>query len=247
LAGIPTHRPFLKRIVIEPYLYDLLLALAALVSVGYACHRAAENEEGNWAIGLAAAGVLICLVAVGKVCATAHKQGIQESRHELEGCLHTLHAVLTTGTTDKHGLRVTVHVPLQNGAKLQQVLEYVGDPRGRHRGKTVGRTWASNWGIIGKVLTSGEEDCIVAKRESENYEQYISDLQSVWHFTEEQARRVDPAAMSWMAIRLKDSQGQVQGIVYCDSTQPEFFTAERRDMAIAACAGIARYVARRYK
>lgn len=247
MAGIPTHRTFLKRVIIEPYLYDGVLAIAALFPVSYAVHKAEGSNDVQWANVLWLTGLMVFTVAVLKIVATARKQGLSESRHELEGCLHTLHAVLTAEADDGHGLRITVHVPIKEKTQFQQVLEYVGDPRGSLNGKTVGRTWDSKVGIIGRVYREEKEDCIIGKRETESYQQYIKDLQEVWHYSEAQARRLDPAAMTWMAIRLKDSQGEVQGIVYCDSTQPEFFTNERRDTAIAACAGIARYVSKRYK
>jgi hypothetical protein len=230
-------------------LYDVLLALMALAPLAYAIHKAETDKDDVWVWRLSAVGAFVCAVTLAKIVATIVKQGMAESRHDLEGCLHTLHSILTDGVEQEHGLRITVHVPVvrKKNKMLQQVTEYVGDPRGNHRGKSAGRVLASNKGIIGRALGSATTDCLVASRDTENLPTYIAALQEEWHFTEVEARRLDASAMSWMTIRLKDGEGNVQGIVYCDSILKDFFTEERQGLAIATCAGIARFVRKRYK
>jgi putative methionine-R-sulfoxide reductase with GAF domain len=67
----------------------------------------------------------------------------------------------------------------------------------------------------------------------------------MWGYSKEQAEALHPGTMAWVAIPLVDEATEVvEGIVYLDSTDPEFFTDIRKTLAICACAGIAKYVSK---
>jgi hypothetical protein len=164
------------------------------------------------------------------------------SMHELEGCLETLYSVLCPIGAASRGLRLSVHVAIENGQKFQQVLEYVGDHRSG--AETAGRVFPAQSGIAGKVLRTKE--AYAAARESDRYEDYIRELVANWNFTEADARRLDPATMAWMAIPITNLGGGLEGVLYLDATDRDFFTEERQWLAIQATTGIAKFVARRY-
>ena len=109
----------------------------------------------------------------------------------------------------------------------------------------------AHMGIIGKVYhpENGQSpQPMVAKRTTYDYSQYVKELVTRWKYDEESALALDRAAMSWMAIPLVREDGKtVEGILYCDSTIPDFFGEAQRKLAGAACVGIAGFIRDRYK
>jgi hypothetical protein len=161
----------------------------------------------------------------------------KESTHELEGCLHTLHAVLAPPEGSR--LRIAVHVPV--GETLEQVTEYVGvDPKhGR-----LGRQYPANAGIIGRAYR--EREVFVGRRVNDDYEAYVEELVMLWNYTEERARMLNPGVYEWMAVPFFEGSGEVQAVLYLDSTERGFFTEARQDVVLAAVQGIAVFVGKRY-
>src|SRR5207237_856519 len=120
--------------------------------------------------------------------------------HDLAGCLHALYAILMTGkepgaASHDPGLRITIHVPTENGQKLQQVLDYVGAKRGE---TVAGSKLPAQCGIIGKAFR--EKQICTAKRKNQDYMGYVRELVQEWGFTEADANKRHPASMAWMAI-----------------------------------------------
>jgi hypothetical protein len=82
---------------------------------------------------------------------------------------------------------------------------------------------------------------------SEDPQAYVSELVGDWGYPPELAARLNPAIFAWMAVPFNDPvRQQVQGILYVDSTDRDFFTDARQDLVLQASAGIARFVVRRY-
>jgi hypothetical protein len=81
---------------------------------------------------------------------------------------------------------------------------------------------------------------------NDRYEDYIRELVENWNFTEGDARRLNPATMAWMAVPITNLSGTLEGVLYLDATDRDFFTEERQWLAIQATTGIAKFVARRY-
>ena len=167
----------------------------------------------------------------------------QQSPNQLEGCLHTLHSIMESSWEKENDpyLRVTLHIPIENGEKLQQLIDYIGDDRA---GKTGGRTFRASCGITREAINT--KGLAVASRKSEDYSLYLQELVNNQHYTLEEAKKLNPATMSWAAIALFDDK-KLQAVVYCDSTVREFFTEDRQKVLLYASKGIARFIQKKYR
>ena len=132
------------------------------------------------AVAVASATVVVMGLTIAKAVVTLKEASKKESMHELEGCLHTLHAVLDSTDVPGH-LRLAIHVPV--GAMLEQVTEYIGDNPKPGR---VGRQFPANAGIIGECYRKNAH--LVASRGAISYQEYVQELVTDWHYTDEQAR-----------------------------------------------------------
>jgi hypothetical protein len=242
--AIPVRESWLRTIAYTSQVYDVLIALTALAAgtTGVVSLLSAGRVGAAWLA--ASCAVLTCVLTVTRAGVTWARQARRESLHELRGCLMTLHALLVeTDRTEEEarvGLRLTVHVPTRDNRELLQVLDYVGDGRG---GKTAGRRLPVHCGIAGHVYRTG--DAYHARREDADHEDYVRDLVTQWAYSEPQARKVDPSSMSWMAVPLGTGR-RIEGILYLDARDPDFFTEARQDLILRASVGVARYVAERY-
>jgi hypothetical protein len=190
-----------------------------------------------------ALAVLVSVGIMGVMAFTLiqHSVGLRAARkkdsmHELEGCLHTLHAVLAPPEGTR--LRLAVHRPI--AGSLEQVTEYIGAAPKPGR---IGRRFPENAGIIGRAYREGET--LVARRVNDDYEAYVRELIRDWNYTEARARLLNPGAMEWMAVPLIES-GRVEAVLYIDVNKREFLTPERQELVLAATRGIAVFLDRRY-
>jgi hypothetical protein len=159
----------------------------------------------------------------------------------LEGCLYALHAVLTPEWGDGT-LRIAFHVAVQRGAQLEQVTEYVGAPPKAGR---IGRRFPSNAGIIGAAYKDNEN--YVGQRDNDDPAAFVAELIQVWGYSKELAPLLNRSVYSWMAVPFNDPERQeVQGVLYLDSTDREFFTDERQELILQSVSGIARFIGKRY-
>ena len=201
MPTIPAPRPRWQRVLGTTFLYDVLIALAALANALLTIKR------GNHALIVAA--FLLMALAVTKAAIQWRQKSVRDSPHELEGCLYTLYDILVAGSRADPGLRVTVHVPRGDGKNLIQVVDYVGSQRKR---KTSGRLTPISCGITGRAYRTKEPADL--QRASDNTEEYIRVLVASQGFTDEQARNVDHSTMSGYAAPLLSADGSVAGIVY---------------------------------
>lgn len=235
---IPRPRRGLRWLITQTSTYDALIALVAFaIGIPSAFNNYAQGRFGlAVVVGTAMVAVLFFSVTKQVVGLAAARR--RESTHELEGCLYTLHAVLAPATDAR--LRIAIHVP--DGDALEQVTEYVGAVPKAGR---IGRRFPANAGIIGKAFR--ERDAFVAQRVNDDYEAYVQELIHDWNFTEEWARRLNPASMEWMAVPFYDSEEQrVQAVLYLDVNQRGFFTPEREEIVLAAVNGMAVFIGKRY-
>jgi hypothetical protein len=222
-------------------MYDVLVTVAtSIIGFSSAANYAAQNRY-TYAVlvAIATAGVsLFNIVKGGLVLAAARRK---ESTHELEGCLHTLHAVLDPfGFDPMLVLRLAVHVPVKDA--LEQVTDYIGVPAKAGRR---GRQFSANTGIIGKAYR--ENTVLVARRANDDYEQYIQELVREWNYTEDQARHLNPGVMEWMAVPLFDPDAaKVQAVLYLDSSRRDFLNDARQELVLSAVNGIAVFIGKRY-
>lgn len=232
-----------QRLLAETTPYDISLAvITAIIAVPAALRYFKDNDPGvGWL--LIGCAVVTLMLSTAKAIVVWRAKTAKQSPHLLESSLHVLYEVLLLAEERddayQHGLRLTVHVPVPGRTELQQVLDYVGDSRDGKR--KAGRRFPGSSGIIGRALR--EKEAFAASRKNDNYTAYINELVSEWSYTKEQAEALHPGTMAWMAIPLVDQESQtVEGIVYLDSADPDFFTDIRQTLAICACAGIAKYV-----
>jgi hypothetical protein len=207
------------------------------------------SAAANYALlGRRRLAVAVGLATIGVWISTAVKQAISlaaaqknESIHELEGCLHTLHAVLDPDSQDPAvTVRLAIHVPVSD--TLEQVTEYIGVPPKAGRR---GRRYSANAGIIGKAFR--ENEVLVGRRVNDDYEMYLQELVRDWNYTPEQARLLNPGVMEWMAVPFFDPDRQrVGAVLYLDASKRDFFTAERQETVLSAVNGIAVFIGKRY-
>jgi len=235
-VAIPRPPRGLRWIFSQTSTYDIAIAVFASVA-GLSSAWTSWSQDRPVPALLALSGTVGVLVfSVIKQAVSLAAARRKQSTHELEGCLHTLHEVLAPGACR---LRLAIHVPV-NG-ELEQVTEYVGEtstPGG------IGRRFPANAGIIGKALR--EKKAFVARRVHDEYEAYVGELITDWNYTEQQARRLNPGAMSWMAVPLYDRLARIDAILFLEATQLDFFTPQRQQVVVAAVRGIAVFVGKRY-
>ncbi len=235
--AIPRPPQGLRWLLAQTHTYDVLIAIFAS-AIGFS---AAVNYVAQ---GRRYSGLVVGAATIGVLCFTAVKQAVglaaarkKDSTHELEGCLHTLRAVFAPG---EHRLRLAVHVPV--GETLELVTEYIGD---KPKPGRLGRRFPANAGIIGKAFR--EREVFVARRENDDYESYVEELVRDWNYTEEWARRLNPGAMSWMAVPFHDADNnRVEAVLFLDASSRHFFTPERQELVLAAVSGIAVFIGKRY-
>ncbi len=238
---IPRQRRGLGWLFSQTSTYDILIAaVASVVGISSASNYWSQQRPAI-ALMVGIATVLVLLFSVVKNGIGLAAARSKDSTHELEGCLHTLHAVLDpAGCTPPVTLRLALHVPV--GEMLEQVTEYVGATATTGR---TGRQFPANAGIIG--MACRENTVLVARRLNDDYELYVEELVTNWNYTPDQARRLNPGAMEWMAVPFYDpDRGRVEAVLFADASKRDFFTAERQELVLSAAAGIAVFIGKRY-
>src|SRR5882672_6302333 len=139
-----------RRIFVDVFPYELVIAGCGAI-IATARYFVDDLAVQALLAGTTAGVALLAGAAKATNAFLARRQA--RSIHDLEGCLHTLHAVLkaVTQTDGDQGLRVTIHVPVpvRGGQHLEQACDYVCDDLNRSKG-TAGRRFSPNSGIIGE-------------------------------------------------------------------------------------------------
>jgi hypothetical protein len=241
---IPVPGHWLRRLAAASQVYDALIAVAAFGAGAAAVFRLVADGYVGLAWFVGGCAFAVCVLSIVRAILSFRTQSTRESLHELQGCLMTLHSLLVDteqpDQVSRLGLRLTVHVLLSDGIHLQQVLDYVGDPRG---GRTARRRFSVHCGIAGHVYRMREAH--QAQRQNVDHEAYVRELVELWAYDEAEARRIDPSAMSWMAAPIT-VRGRLEGVLFLDSLDPDFFDEVRQDLILRAVTGVAKFVAERY-
>jgi hypothetical protein len=217
--------------------YGILVAVFASVVAFISAWNFVNQKQYLLAAGVAVAacGVLVCTAVQHVIGLRAARQ--KESVHELEGCLHTLLAILNP--PDGCRVRLAIHVPV--GETLEQITEYIGDTPKPGR---IGRQFPANAGIIGKAFR--ERTVFTAQRVNDDYEAYVRELVTEWNYTEERARRLSPGSMAWMAVPFSDRDQPIYAVLFVDASRRDFFTDLRQELILGAVSGMAVFIGRRY-
>jgi hypothetical protein len=130
---------------------------------------------------------------------------------------------------------------------LEQALEYVGDQR---KTRTAGRRMKISLGVVGKAYRDalsnpGRHESFADARMSPDYEAFLNQMVREYGYTKEGARALDHQTQSWFAFAIV-AAGTIEGVLYCDSTKPDFFSDSRIQDIEHAIAGIAYFVHLRY-
>ena len=171
--GLALPRPVWRRVLFSAFTWDLVIALCALPLACVAVERMRnEGTVGWWAymFPLIATGATLwkCYLNWKKDATTAQVHALEGALHVLNQCLRETSAA--SGTPDPR-LRLTIHVPTDDGQHLVQLLDYVGDQRKKN---TQGRKTRANCGVIGEALRN---KCLSrGSREDPNYERYVEEL-----------------------------------------------------------------------
>jgi hypothetical protein len=250
---LPGYQTLTDKVLRRKIVYDLLIVFAAffggLASALRSWFSSKEPwDKADWAAVLyLIGGIVIVLLASAKFYVEWNKAEHDETAHDLEGCLHAIHSVLLGSYEgdDDAGLRLTIHRPIEDGNKLEQIIEYVGD--GRAKKKTAGRKFAAQSGVIGvalrtKLLSEGSWN-------GQDYNELVNELVNEWHYTEADAKALNRDSRAWLAnplVHEEDGVRVVVAVIYADSTVPGFFDEDRIQTIIFASEGVARFVQRRY-
>jgi putative methionine-R-sulfoxide reductase with GAF domain len=236
--SIPRRRSLFKRLLEDPLIYECVIATAALVAAIWEVISDTKKDTLEKKV-IAVCAFMVFAFTILKQFVTWNKTSREESPHELQGCLQTLHSILLSGSNAE--LRITIHVPVP-GDLLEQIMNYVGESAEKH---TEGRRFPVTCGIAGQAFRC--KNAVFADRTNQNHAAFIDELKKNWGFTEVAARACNPDAMSWCAIPLESGKDNtIEGVIYFDCNQRAFFTPSRQDIAIMAAAGIARFIKKRY-
>ena len=86
-----------------------------------------------------------------------------------------------------------------------------------------------------------------ATRQSLNEQTFVEAMVSDWGYSESEARKLSNDRQSWLAVPINGPDANsTLGVVYLDSSDPEFFTDEVTKLVIEGCAEIAKFVHERY-
>lgn len=219
-----------------------------MATAGFTALVGATSAVNYWLQGrpklgtaVAIATLFVLILTIAKNAVTLRQESNKQSMQELEGCLMTLHAALDPGAGMMSGhLRLAIHRAA--GEMLEQVTEYIGDTPKPGR---IGRLFPGNAGIIGKAYR--ENEYFLGQRKSDDYDDYVNELVTDWNYTRERARSLNPAVQAWMAVPFADPDtNRVDAVLYLDSKDRDFFTAERLELIVGAATGIAVFIGRRY-
>jgi hypothetical protein len=230
---------------------DLVKAAGALGVVGIAVPKLAAEGRTEAALASLLLGGVVCIFSVLGALAAWRQKKLRVSLHDLEGCLHTLHAVLQAAGADPEeakdpGIRVAIHVPRRvnkkGGVELEQVCDYICSDRARAAGRA--RKFSINCGLIGEVYRT--EKIGTVERLDASYEAFEAEMVARWGYSKEQVKKLDSSVMSYLAVPLATDERGVEAIVYVDARRRKFFTKTRYGLVLGACEGIALFVGRRY-
>jgi len=238
-----------------------LVELAAAVPpVGLAGVTAAaaliDNRSDNDVLGYILSLIALWLVVVGVLrVVNAHTEDRKQAKEldydGLKGALHTIHSSVAEylGFSDEEKrsgrLRITIHrvVPSSKSnhdpEETEQLLPYIGGS-----GKDPGRRFSVRSGIVGKAVRKGAPFREV--RESDDYEEFVHELVSVWSYTDTEARNLTPDRQAWVAVPIFESSRNVTAVVFLDSNERTLFDGDVYELIINGCIGVARYIEERY-
>ncbi len=198
------------------------------------------------------AGIFGLVIGIVRSRKKDERERAQKSAADLEGCLYILHAAilamkgLAYDESNIAKLRVTIHRVIEHASKVRQLVPYVGGGGG---GKD--REMLSRCGIVGRAITRLKPQGMI--REG-SFDDYVRVMCEEYGMLVGEARELSDDRFSFLAIPLVNGRSAV-GVVYLDSTEPDFFSDAAAPNAISphmvamistSCGGLAPYTRLRY-
>ena len=148
---------------------------------------------------------------------------------------------------DLKRFRATLYKPVK-GMHIQCV-PYVGWRRSGVENGGMGRSWPNNCGLVGKAIRrDGEREPLRSRMPEsvQNEDQYYEALRDTWGYTTKDARAHAPMRLASLAVPITDGNEQgglkVIGVVYCDSSDRDFFDEETVELCVLTAEAIADHV-----
>ena len=226
-------------------LWSTVSGLGTVLAAGAAVVKAWTTQELLLKLTIAAA--VLAAVQFAFKSAQAHYKDSERTKAkspaDLSACLHVLHSIITrkvpgqTGSTNI--LRMTIHRAIER-ERLEQCVGYVGG-----KGGDPGRRFSDKSGISGRAFRLGA--VVTARRRNTDHDQFLHEMVEDWGFSAEEAKALSGDRMAWMAVPIKDEANDaVIGVVFFDSSNPDYFSQPVQELAIAGCVGLSKYISQHY-
>ena len=144
----------------------------------------------------------------------------------LHGMLHTLHSSLKDVAGDGGDCRVCLYAPrpeeVEKGRppkELHQITPYISD-REPEFGEKVRGSIRTSIGVVGFAYRKNERAFVQLDDPAQSLVDYLINFHA---FDEEEAKGVRADRRSWAAVPIGDSEGPPVGIIFADSSDPNFF------------------------
>lgn len=246
----PTPTPWLHREQPRAWI-ELIGVLIAGASVVW---KASSDPAGIGILYLAILSLSIVVVlGIFRIKIAAKKDresGDRLDPQHLLAPLRVLHALvaqkkgITNDPVGRKRFRVTLHATLDASNEHQQVVEYVGG-EGRKTKDVVGRKWPNACGLVGMATRGKAMKHMELGAHVDTPEKYLAELVSLYGYTVEQARLLQPDRYDALAIPIQ-SEDQVIGVMYADSSDRNFFDDETVDLCILISSAITQHVEKIY-
>ncbi len=168
----------------------------------------------------------------------------KESPKDLSGPLHVLHRVVAHAkgvrAPPDGWLRITLH--RVDGEFLEQSVDYVGSA---DKARGAGRRFSIREGLIGRVARMGAPRRFDRPRDMSDAE-WVDYLVEQLGMTHDSARKTREQRYSFLGVPIKNANGDVDGVVYLDAADPEFFDKAVLDLVITGCEGLATWIGKHY-
>ncbi|HTH46772.1 MAG TPA: hypothetical protein VMB21_04625 [Candidatus Limnocylindria bacterium] len=237
---LPKKVNWFRDLLSQGYFYDGLMAMG---SGGLALQKALTPESDgkiNW-FGFYLA-LSVAILSLAKAIVAFLKRQKEREIHSLEGCLHTLQALLILGQPKEVELRVTIYVP-ESADKLAKLVDYVGELEERSKSNSA---ISAKCGVTGMAYRT--KDACFLHRQDTDWETHSTILKKQYGYSAEEIKDLNPGKYSFLAIPMivQTDGKKVEAVLYLDTNVKDFFPQEKIQLVSCACAGIARFIRKRY-
>jgi hypothetical protein len=156
---------------------------------------------------------------------------------------------LGTSGDDLKKFRATLHKPMKG--RHIQCVPYAGWQQPGVPDGGVGRRWSNRSGLVGQIIrrdSGALREPLISKMPEtvKNESDFYDVLNKTWSYDGPEARAHAPMRLSSMAVPITDGDERtglrVIGVVYCDSTERDFFDEEIQELCVLTAHAIAEHL-----